>query len=75
MLTIDEVIDYKNIRVFDDVTGGQHITLTICLTPQNGNMATSITLEVAHSIATKVQNMIVNRTGATRVVVHTETNS
>ncbi len=65
MLSIDEVFDFKDIRVFD-VTGGQHITLTICLT-------SSITLEVAHKIATKVQNMIIYRTGATRVVVHTET--
>jgi cation diffusion facilitator family transporter len=73
MLSIDEVFDFKDIRVFDDVTGGQHITLTICLTSKNGTVATSITLEVAHKIATKVQNMIINRTGATRVVVHTET--
>jgi cation diffusion facilitator family transporter len=73
MLSIDEVFDFKDIRVFDDVTGGQHITLTICLSSKNGTVATSITLEVAHKIATKVQNMIINRTGATRVVVHTET--
>jgi divalent metal cation (Fe/Co/Zn/Cd) transporter len=38
-------------------------------------VTTYLTLEFAHKIATKVQNMIVNRTGATRVVVHTETNS
>lgn len=75
MLSIDEVFHFKDIRVFDDVTGGQHITLTICLTSKNGTVATSLTLEVAHKIATKVQNMIINRTGATRVVVHTETNS
>ena len=75
MLSIDEVFDFKDIRLFDDVTGGQHITLTICLTPKNRNVATSLTLEVAHEIATKVQNMIINRTGATRVVVHTESKS
>jgi cation diffusion facilitator family transporter len=75
MLSIDEVFDFKDLRVFDDVTGGQHIALTICLTPTNGNVTTYLTLEFAHKIATKVQNMIVNRTGATRVVVHTETNS
>jgi cation diffusion facilitator family transporter len=72
ILSIDEVLDFKDIRVFDDVTGGQHITLTICLTSKNGTMATSLTLEDAHKIATKVQNMIINRTGAMRVVVHTE---
>jgi divalent metal cation (Fe/Co/Zn/Cd) transporter len=75
MLSIDEVFNFKDLRVFDDVTGGQHIALTICLTPTNGNVTTYLTLEFAHKIATKVQNMIVNRTGATRVVVHTETNS
>lgn len=75
MLSIDEVFDFKDIRVFDDISGGQHITLTICLTSQEGTVTTSLTLEVAHKIATKVQNMIINRTGATRVVVHTETNS
>lgn len=75
MQYIDEVVDFKDIRVFDDISGGQHITLTICLTSQEGTVTTSLTLEVAHKIATKVQNMIINRTGATRVVVHTETNN
>lgn len=72
MLSIDEVFDFKDIRVFDDLTGGQHIALTVYLTSKSGTMANSVTLEVAHKIATKVQNMIINRTGATRVVVHTE---
>jgi hypothetical protein len=75
MQYIDEVVDFKDIRVFDDISGGRHITLTICLTSQEGTVTTSLTLEVAHKIATKVQNMIINRTGATRVVVHTETNN
>jgi cation diffusion facilitator family transporter len=74
--SIDGVLDFKDIRVFGDMSGEQHITLTICLTSQKkGTVTTSLTLEVAHKIATKVQNMIINRTGATRVVVHTETNS
>ena len=75
MLSVDEVIGFKDIRVFDDVNGERHITLTICLTTKNGTVATSLTLEDAHKIATKVQNMIINCTGATRVVVHTETDS
>ena len=75
MLSVDEVIGFKDIRVFDDVSGERHITLTICLTTKNGTVATSLTLEDAHKIATKVQNMIINCTGATRVVVHTETDS
>ena len=75
MLSVDEVIAFKDIRVFDDVNGERHITLTICLTPKIGTVATSLTLENAHKIATKVQNMIINCTGATRVVVHTETDS
>jgi len=75
MLSVDEVLDFKDIRVFDDVIGGHHITLTICLASKNGTVATSLTLEEAHKIATKVQNMIINCTGATRVVVHTETGS
>lgn len=75
MLSVDEVFGFKDIRVFDDVSGERHITLTICLTTKNGTVATSLTLEDAHKIATKVQNMIINCTGATRVVVHTETDS
>ena len=75
MLSVDEVFGFKDIRVFDDVNGERHITLTICLTTKNGTVATSLTLEDAHKIATKVQNMIINCTGATRVVVHTETDS
>ena len=75
MLSVDEVIGFKDIRLFDDVNGERHITLTICLTTKSGTVATSLTLEDAHKIATKVQNMIINCTGATRVVVHTETDS
>ena len=75
MLSVDEVFGFKDIRVFDDVSGERHITLTICLTTKNGTVATSLTLEDAHKIATKVQNMIIYCTGATRVVVHTETDS
>jgi cation diffusion facilitator family transporter len=75
ILSVDEVLDFKDIRVFDDVTGEQHITLTICLTSKNETITNSLTLEDAHKTATKVQNMIINYTGATRVVVHTETGS
>jgi Dimerisation domain of Zinc Transporter len=72
MLSIDEVFDFNDIRVFDDLHGGQHIALTVYLTSKSGIMANSVTVEVAHKIATKVQNMIISHTGATRVVVHTE---
>ena len=72
ILFIDEVFDFKEIRVFDDLHGGQHIALTVYLTSKSGTMANSVTVEAAHKIATKVQNMIISRTGATRVVVHTE---
>ena len=72
MLSIDEVFDFRDIRVFDDLKGGQHIALTVYLISKSGTIASSITVEVAHKIATRVQNMIIDRTGATRVVVHTE---
>jgi cation diffusion facilitator family transporter len=72
MLFIDEVFDFKEIRVFDDLHGGQHIALTVYLTSKSGTKANSVSVEAAHKIATKVQNMIISRTGATRVVVHTE---
>jgi cation diffusion facilitator family transporter len=75
VLSVDEVVAFKDIRVFDNVNGEQHITLTVNITSKKGSIKTSITLDDAHRIATKVQNMIIDKTEATRVVVHTETTS
>ena len=53
-----------------DVNGEQHITLIIKIKAEMGK--TSTTLEDAHRIATYVQNLIIQQTGASRVIVHTE---
>jgi divalent metal cation (Fe/Co/Zn/Cd) transporter len=60
-----------------------HITLTIKLNPAYIKMDKNIKLEhdsfnknlsvvTAHQIATNIQNLILENTGATRVVIHTE---
>jgi cation diffusion facilitator family transporter len=72
VLSVDGVLAFRDIKVFDDVTGEQHITLTIKLSSKKGEKTTPTTLEDAHRVATKVQNMIIKETGAARVVVHTE---
>jgi cation diffusion facilitator family transporter len=68
-LSVDRVIDCKDIAAVD-VNGEQHITLIINIKDELGK--TSTTLEDAHRIATYVQNLIIQQTGASRVIVHTE---
>jgi cation diffusion facilitator family transporter len=46
-----------------------HITLTVKIAPRGND---TITVDDAHKIATSVQNLILNQTGASRVIVHTE---
>ena len=68
-LSIDRVVDCKDISAVD-INGERHITLTIKIKAGIGKTAT--TLEDAHRIATYVQNLIIEQTGASRVIVHTE---
>jgi cation diffusion facilitator family transporter len=68
-LSVDRVVDCKDIAAVD-VNGEQHITLIINIKSEMGK--TSTTLEDAHRIATYVQNLIIQQTGASRVIVHTE---
>jgi cation diffusion facilitator family transporter len=68
-LSVDRVADCKDIAAVD-VNGEQHITLIINIKAEMGK--TSTTLEDAHRIATYVQNLIIQKTGASRVIVHTE---
>ena len=68
VLSVDGVADCKNIGI-TMIAGKSHITLTIILS-NTDNL--KMTIEEAHRIATNVQNVIVNQTGAVRVVVHEE---
>jgi cation diffusion facilitator family transporter len=68
-LSVDSVVNCKDIAIVD-VNGEQHITLTINIEDKFEN--SPITLRDAHEIATHVQNIIIKKTGAARVVVHTE---
>jgi cation diffusion facilitator family transporter len=68
-LSVDRVVDCKDIAAVD-VNGEQHITLIINIKSEMGK--TSTTLADAHRIATYVQNLIIQQTGASRVIVHTE---
>jgi cation diffusion facilitator family transporter len=68
-LSVESVVSCKDVAIVR-VNGDQHITLTIKIKPKVGKSLT--TLKDAHEIATDVQNRIINRTGATRVVVHAE---
>jgi divalent metal cation (Fe/Co/Zn/Cd) transporter len=68
-LSIDSVVNCKDVAIVE-VNGDKHITLTIKIESRIGKSLT--TLRDAHEIATNVQNRIINQTGATRVVVHTE---
>ena len=68
-LSVDRVVDCKDISAVD-INGEQHITLTINIKDEMGKNAT--TLEDAHRIATYIQNLIIEQTGASRVIVHTE---
>jgi cation diffusion facilitator family transporter len=68
-LSVNRVVDCKDISAVD-MNGEQHITLTINIKDEMGKNAT--TLEDAHRIATYIQNLIIEQTGASRVIVHTE---
>ena len=68
-LSVESVVSCKDITIVK-VNGDQHIALTVNIEPKVGKSLT--TLRDAHEIATDVQNRIIDRTGATRVVVHTE---
>jgi cation diffusion facilitator family transporter len=68
-LSVDSVVNCKDVAIVE-VNRDQHITLTIKIESRIGKSLTS--LRDAHEIATDVQNRIINQTGATRVVVHTE---
>lgn len=68
-LSVDSVVNCKDIAI-TEVNGDQHITLTVEIESKIGKSLT--TLRYAHEIATHVQNRIIMKTGAARVVVHTE---
>ncbi len=81
-LSVNGVSDCKDIALV--FAGNEiHITLTIKLNPAYIKMDNNIKLEhdsfnknlsvvTAHQIATSIQNLILENTGATRVVIHTE---
>lgn len=68
-LSVQSVVSCKDVAIVE-LNGDQHITLTIEIESRIGNSLT--TLRDAHEIATDVQNRIINQTGASRVIVHTE---
>jgi len=68
-LSVNSVVNCKDIAI-TEVNGEHHITLTVKIESKIGKSLT--TLRYAHEIATDVQNRIIMKTGAARVVVHTE---
>lgn len=68
-LSVDGVVGCEDMGIVD-INGEQHITLTIKIksTPEKAVN----TIDDAHRLATYTQNLIMKRTGASRVVVHTE---
>ena len=66
---MDSVVNCKGVAI-TEVNGGRHITLTVKIESKIGKSTT--TLRDAPEIDTYVQNRIVKKTGAARVVVHTE---
>jgi divalent metal cation (Fe/Co/Zn/Cd) transporter len=66
-LSLDSVVDCKDIGVVY-INDEQHITLSIKIKSTQEKML----IEDAHKLATDVQNVVMKRTGASRVVVHTE---
>jgi cation diffusion facilitator family transporter len=68
-LSVQSVVNCKDVAIVE-LNGEQHITLTIEIESRIGKSLT--TLRDAHEIATDVQNRIINQTGASRVIVHTE---
>ncbi|MDR4510805.1 MAG: cation-efflux pump [Nitrososphaeraceae archaeon] len=67
-LSIDGVVECKDIGIVD-MNGSQHITLTVLINLPNSS---KISVSEAHKIATSVQEHIMKKTNAERVVVHTE---
>lgn len=67
-LSIDGVVECKDIGIVD-MNGSQHITLTVLINLPNSS---KISVSEAHKIATSVQEHIMKKTDAERVVVHTE---
>jgi len=63
------VIDCKDIGIVE-INQDHHITLTIIIKAEKKGQ--SVSVQDAHVISTKVQEIIVRATGASRVVVHTE---
>ena len=82
-LSIEGVIDCKDVSVVY-ISNEMHITFTIKLDIQSNKRPPpsqttredavnhDLTVEEAHQIATKVQNMVIKNTGAARVIIHTE---
>lgn len=68
-LSVLGVADCRDVGVIT-MAGQTHITLTIAIS--HTDMHKMMTVEEAHRIATDVQNAVVKRTGAARVIVHTE---
>ena len=68
VLSDPDVLDSKNIGIIS-IGGETHITLTITI---SSDAMRKITVEDAHRIATRIQNVIIKQTGATRVIIHTE---
>ena len=68
VVSVDGVLGCKDIGMID-TNGQQHITLTIQV---NSTPEKELTINDAHQLATHIQNLIINKTGASRVVVHTE---
>jgi cation diffusion facilitator family transporter len=71
-LSVNGVIDCKDIALVN-LGSDVHITLTIKIkTYSSNNSRNKMSIEEAHDMSTKVQNKIIEITGAARVVVHTE---
>jgi divalent metal cation (Fe/Co/Zn/Cd) transporter len=81
-LSVNGVSDCKDVALV--FAGNEvHITLTIKLNPlyikmdkntrgENNSYDDNLSVVTAHQIATDIQNLILENTGATRVVIHTE---
>ena len=81
-LSVNGVSDCKDVALV--FAGNEvHITLTIKLNPsyikidrnvkaENNSDNKELSVVTAHQIATNIQNLILENTGATRVVIHTE---
>jgi divalent metal cation (Fe/Co/Zn/Cd) transporter len=65
---INGVVDCKDIGIVE-IGKEQHITLTIII---QSSLPNDLTVYDAHQIATDVQQMVIQDTGATRVIVHAE---